>query len=238
MIEPDPLWDFDDPVASETRLRAAAGACDEADRPAWLTQVARAVGLQGRYDEGHALLDSLPSAGADPELAVRTALERGRLLRSGGDPEGARPCFDDATRAARAAGLDALLVDALHMVALVAGPQEAPAVLEEALAVARDSSEQRARDWDASLLTNRGMGRADAGDFAAALADFEEALAARRRIGDVGGVRVARWMVAWAQRNLGRREEALAAQLALRAELMAAGEHDPYVDEEIALLEG
>ena len=38
---------------------------------------------------------------------------------------------------------------------------------------------------------------------------FEEALAARERIGDASRTRVARWMVAWALRNLGRVDEAL-----------------------------
>ena len=41
---------------------------------------------------------------------------------------------------------------------------------------------------------------------------------------------------AWALRNLGRRDEALALQLALKAELEAIGEDDPYVDEEVTHL--
>ena len=82
------------------------------------------------------------------------------------------------------------------------------------------------------------MVHADAEDWPAALAAFEEALAARERIGEVGRTRVARWMVGWALRNLGRTDEALAVQRALKAELEAAGEEDPYVDEELALLEG
>ena len=61
---------------------------------------------------------------------------------------------------------------------------------------------------------------------------------ARERIGDAGTIRVARWMVGWSLRNLGRTDEALAVQRALKAELEAAGEEDPYVDEELALLEG
>ena len=45
-------------------------------------------------------------------------------------------------------------------------------------------------------------------------------------------------MVGWALRNLGRTDEALAVQTALKAELDAIGEEDPYVDEELALLDG
>jgi tetratricopeptide (TPR) repeat protein len=236
MIDPTPMWDFDDPAASEQRFRAEAEAGDPDDRLVLMTQVARALGLQEKYDEGHAVLDDLSPTG--DEVASRIVLERGRLFRSGGRPEEARAQFDAAAQTAAAAGLDALRVDALHMVALVADPADRLVRHEEALAVARASSDQRARDWDASLLNNIGMAHADAGDFVAALASFEEALAARERIGDVTRTRPARWMVAWALRNLGRTDEALARQQELKAELDAAGLTDPHVDEELALLEG
>lgn len=235
MIDPTPLWDFDDPAGSEHRFRAAAETAEGSDRPVLLTQAARALGLQERYDEAHALLDEL--APVDDEVAVRIALERGRLLRSAGRPEEARVHFEAAVSTARAARLDVLLVDALHMVALVADPDDQLRINQEALGVARASDDPRARDWDASLLNNIGMVHADDGDFVGALASFQEALAARERIGDPARTRVARWMVAWALRNLGRRDEALAMQHALRAELVAAGAEDPHVEAEIALLE-
>ena len=43
-------------------------------------------------------------------------------------------------------------------------------------------------------------------------------------------------MVAWALRNLGRRDEALAIQSSLRDELESEGGRDQYVDDELALL--
>jgi tetratricopeptide (TPR) repeat protein len=153
-------------------------------------------------------------------------------------PDEARPHFEAAAATAREAGLEALHVDALHMVALVAPVEEQQRLTEEALTVARASTQPAARDWDASLLNNLGMVHADAGDWPTALATFEEALSARERIGDPGRTRVARWMVGWALRNLGRTDEALAVQTALKAELEAAGEEDPYVDEELGLLRG
>ena len=105
------------------------------------------------------------------------------------------------------------------MVALVAPAEDQQRLTEEALAVARRSSDESARNWDASLLNNLGMIHADAGDWPAALAAFEEALAAREResVGDAGRTRVARWMVGWALRNLGRTDEARAVQTALKA---------------------
>jgi tetratricopeptide (TPR) repeat protein len=180
------------------------------------------------------VLDQLSSD--DPEAATYLALERGRVLRSSGHAEESRPHFERAATTAEAAGLEALRVDALHMVALAAPAEEQLALNEAALEVARASADQRARDWDASLLNNIGMTHADAEDFEAALASFEEALAARERIGDPARTRVARWMVAWALRNLGRRDEALEIQRDLKAELDSIGDTDQYVDEELALL--
>lgn len=179
--------------------------------------------------------DDLSDTG--PEVATRIALERGRLLRSAGLVEESRPLFENAEHSAAAAGLDVLRIDALHMSVLVADPTERLALNDRALSIARGSNDPRARDWDASLLNNIGMSRADAADFTAALASFEHALAARERIGDISRTRVARWMVAWALRNLGRHDEALARQRELRGELAAEGLTDSYVDDEIALLE-
>jgi tetratricopeptide (TPR) repeat protein len=234
VIDPKPLWDFDDPAASAERFLDVAEHADEPDRTAWLTQYARALGLQEKYDDATKVLDRLASD--DPQAATYLALERGRVLRSTARTDEAGPYFEAAARTAEAAGLEALHVDALHMLALVAAPEAQQALNEHALALTRSSSDPRARDWDASLLNNLGMTHADAGDFESALASFEAALSARERIGDPGAVRVARWMVGWAYRNLGRRDEARQVQQALKDELDSVGGSDVYVDEELALL--
>ncbi len=236
MTDVQTLWNFDDPAGSEARFRAAADIAEGNDRLVLLTQVARALGLQERYDEAHGVLDDL--AVSDDEVVVRVSLERGRLFRSAGDDDAARPHFDAAERTASQAGLDALRVDAIHMQALVAAPEDRLALNYRALEVASHSRDQVARDWDASLLNNIGRAHADAGDFADALSDFEQALAARERIGDPERTRVARWMVAWALRNLGRTTDALAMQREIKAELDAEGRTDPHVDAELELLAG
>lgn len=235
MIDPRPLWDFDDPAGSGERFLEAAEGAGEPDRTSWMTQYVRALGLQERYDEATKVLDQLSSDA--PEAATYLALERGRVLRSSGRVEESREHFESAAALAESAGLEALHVDALHMAALAAPPEEQLALHEAALAAARAATDQRARDWDASLLNNLGMSYADAGDFEAALTAFEAAQAARERIGDPATIRVARWMVAWTYRNLGRRDEALEIQRALKQELEEAGASDRYVDEELALLD-
>src|SRR5215510_6587573 len=118
MIDPRPLWDFDDPAASGERFLDVAEHADEPERTAWLTQYARSLGLQERYDDAHKVLDQLASD--DPQAATYLDLERGRVLNSSGRPEQAGPLFESAARTAAAAGLDALQVDALHMLAIVA----------------------------------------------------------------------------------------------------------------------
>lgn len=236
MIDPLPLWDFDDPAASAERFLDAADATGEPDKTSWLTQYARALGLQKRYEEATTILDRLASE--DPQAATYLALERGRVLRSSGRVEESRPLFERAAAAAAAqsGGLEVLHVDALHMVALTAPEEDRLRLNEQALAAARAAGDPRARDWDASLLNNIGMTYADADDFGAALTAFEQALAARERIGDPARTRVARWMVGWALRNLGRRDEARAVQQALKGELDDLGDRDQYVDDELLLL--
>lgn len=237
-MHPSDVWDFDDPAGSEQRFRAAAEvAADDDERGIWLTQVARALGLQERYDDARVVLDGISVAGSG-EVAVRRLLEQGRLHRSAGDPDRARPLFEEAAGRARDEGLEDLHVDALHMVALVVPPDEQLAVNQTALAVANAAIDPRARRWAASLLNNIGMTHADAGEWDAALAAFEDALAARQATGKPADVRIAWWMVAWALRNLGNADRALEIQRRLKAELQALGEEDPYVEEEIALLTG
>jgi len=230
----DALWNFDDPIASEGRFRAAADAADLTDRPILLTQLARALGLQGRYDEAARLLDSL--SGAEPELQVRVLLERGRVLKSRGAPGEARPLFEDALAAATDAGFEHLAVDALHMVAIVAPPAEQEALNRRALDLAAGADDPRARDWRASLLNNLGWSLFERGDHEAALGLFEDALAARIEQGKPGNIQVARWCIARALRALGRLNEALAIQQALAAEHAAAGTTDPYVQDELTEL--
>lgn len=179
--ELDGLWDFDDPVGSEGRLRAAAAGEPDAGRRAELaTQVARTLGLQGRFADADALLDTL--APLDDVVRTRLALERGRLRNSGGDPAAAIPLFAEAARIAESSGLDFLHVDALHMLAIADTARSADWI-SRALAVLGSVTDPRTLRWHVSLHNNRGWSRFDAGALAAALEDFESALDAAERFG-------------------------------------------------------
>ncbi|HET6241644.1 MAG TPA: hypothetical protein VFD99_06620, partial [Arthrobacter sp.] len=73
----DRLWDFDNPGLSEARFRAAAADpnFDADERAELATQLGRAIGLQGRFEQADALLDAID--GDEPTVAVRVLLERG-----------------------------------------------------------------------------------------------------------------------------------------------------------------
>lgn len=239
MIDPAELrslWDFSDPAGSEQRFRQRRSSCTDASDVAVLTtQVARALGLQGQYVEAHVQLDHLTTV--EGEVGVRIALERGRLHRSAGEPDRAAVCFERARDLADRAGLPGLSVDALHMLAIL--PEDAAEQVRrhrEALAVARASTDEEARRWVAPLLNNLGMALHGVDDLDAALAVFSEAVQVRRAAGEESEAAVARWMVAWTLRLLGRGGEALSIQQELAAENAAANRPDPYVHDELATL--
>ncbi|MGQ0614316.1 MAG: tetratricopeptide repeat protein [Planctomycetaceae bacterium] len=233
----DKLWNYAKPQESEARFREALESLTGPRRLELLTQIARAQGLQRRFEEAHATLDrverDLPGAGA--AARIRCLLERGRVFNSSQEIERARPLFLKAYEQAVAAGEEFHAVDAAHMVAIV---ERGAGALEwnlKALAAAEAATDERARGWRGSLYNNIGWTWHDAKDYGKALEMFEKALAWRRTKGPPREVRTARWCVARVHRSLGRLEEALRTQLELRDEIEAAGEPaDGFVLEEIA----
>ena len=177
----DELWDFSDAADSEARLRAAAEAETDASTRAELqTQVARALGLQSRFDEADAVLDGV--AIEDAAVAARAALERGRVRNSSGDPGGAVPYFLAAVDAASAAGLTFLQVDALHMLA-IAEPDQADQWTAAGFAALDDVDDPRTLRWRVSLHNNAGWRLFDEGRIDEAVTSFEAARDAATRWG-------------------------------------------------------
>ncbi len=232
----DELWDFKDPAASESRFRGAAGdASTMSEQNILMTQVARALGLQGQYAEGLEILDSIRANGDDDlEVAARTRLERGRILNTRGDRDEARSRFQAAFDRATSAGLENLAVDALHMIAIVSPPDEQLIANERAIALAKTANDPRARGWLPSLYNNTGWTHFEAGNLDKALKLFELALDERLKLDKPREIGIARWAVARTLRAQDRTEDALAAQRELKGFNAAAGIFDdPFVDEEI-----
>lgn len=239
-VDLDALWNFSDPAASEQRFREALATATGDDALVLRTQIARTFGLRSRFDDAYRELDAiepaLAAAGVEPR--VRAWLERGRTLRSSGKPQEGRPLFMRAYVTADAAKLEGLAADALHMIAL-AEPQldERIAWNRRTVDYARRAADARAQGWQAAALNNIGSDLREAGRLAESLASFREALAAHERVGRAPAVRIARWQVANVLRLSGQADGALAMQLALERDAAAAGAPDPFVYDEIALLQ-
>jgi tetratricopeptide (TPR) repeat protein len=172
--ELDALWDFGDPLASEVAFRGAISSTDDAITRAVLgTQLARALGLQERYDEADRVLEKIDAP--VPAIRARVALERGRLRNSGGHPEDAVGFFENAASIAEAAGLTFVQVDALHMLG-IAQPARSGAHTTAALAVLEGVADRRTQRWRVALHNNRGWALFGDGELTAALQEFEQAL--------------------------------------------------------------
>lgn len=227
------MWDFNDVIGSESRFRGALAGVTFGD-PGYdrdlliKTQVARCLGLQRKFVEATAVLDEV-EAGV-PATAITQAylnLERGRVLRSSGSPELARPYFERARDTA--AQIADVKIDALHMLAIVALPDEAIALNNQAIGIAEASTDPRARKWLGSLLNNVGWSFHDKGMYEIALDLFERCLKHHEAQGDREKARIARWTVARCFRSIGRFGPALVIQRALLNDADADG----YVREEI-----
>ncbi|MBK4347486.1 hypothetical protein [Lacisediminihabitans changchengi] len=121
----DEIWDADDAEQSEARVRVEldeGGPYDDIERAELKTQLARALGLQGRYDEAADILIEIEAEDA-PVVVTRILLESGRIVHSAGDPVGASNLFQQSAEIAEANGLDGLLADAQVMLAVASGAE-------------------------------------------------------------------------------------------------------------------
>jgi len=233
----DSLWDYSDPHQTETRFREILLQVPE-NNPAYLellTQIARAQGLQQKFDRAHHTLDQVERrlGSYATRAKIRYYLERGRVLNSSGHPDEARPLFEKALEIAKKLSEDFYTVDALHMLAIVAPPASSLDLNLLAIQVAESSEQEKARNWLGSLYNNTGWSYHELGDYESALEMFQKAEAARRSKGSANEIRIAQWCVARVLRSLKRVEEALSKQMILKAESEAAGESDGFVFEEI-----
>lgn len=233
----DALWDYDTPDRTETKFRKILLQFPEED-PAFLellTQIARAQGLQGKFDHAHRTLNQverrLEETPSRPR--VRYLLERGRVYNSSGKPKVARRLFEQAFDLAQKLNEDFYAVDALHMLAIVAPPEQSLALNLKAIELAETSQDERAQGWLGSLYNNTGWSYHEMGDYASALKIFQKAEAWRRSKDRAKETRIAAWCVGRTLRSLGRTEEAFSIQLALKEELESVGESDGHVFEEI-----
>ncbi|MCU1517927.1 MAG: hypothetical protein JWQ75_2648 [Pseudarthrobacter sp.] len=169
----DRLWKHEDPELSEQRFRdALADPAFDADEKAELaTQLGRAIGQQGRYEEADALLDSVDGE-EEPTVGVRILLERGRVLNASGHAAMAVPLFEQAAELGDHLGEEYLAVDALHMLA-IADSAHAETWTRSALEYASTAHDPHTRRWMVALHNNLGWALHGAGRFTEALVEFQ-----------------------------------------------------------------
>ncbi len=221
-------WDFDDPAASENRFRellAQGNLNREEYLEAW-AQIARTYSLRRDCPQCHAILDEgweeAIAAGGRPKACFE--LERGRAFRSDKEVDKSIPFFQSATQS----DADDLKVDAMHMLAIIAEPQESIRINQEALAIANQSGSAWANRWAGTLNNNLGWSLFDNENYAEALKAFQQALDSRLKFGPPSSIQIAKWCLARCHRAIGNLDEAIKIQ----TELLASGS-DGYVYEEL-----
>ena len=136
-------------------------------------------GLRDDFDACERLLEEAETLAGTSEVAkVRIDLERGRKLRSSGDPAAALPLFEAAFARASDDGQDFLAGDALHMCAISVDNLDATEQWTQR-GLEFGEREPAAAYWAGPLLNNLGWAYYDAGDHRRALELFEQALEVR-----------------------------------------------------------
>ena len=236
----DALWDYNDPAATEAKFRELLPTAEKSENKDYflqlMTQIARTLALQRKFDAAHKTLDlvELRMASAGPLVKVRYLLERGRVLNSSGKSDEALPFFEQAWDMGDTHNLDFYAVDAAHMVAIAERDPDVQLIWNlRALELALKTDDERAKKWPGSLHNNIGWSYHDTGEYELALEQFEEALEWRKKEGNVQLIRIAEWCIARAMRSLGQVEEALKRQQQQLTQYEADGEKPGYTYEEI-----
>lgn len=158
-------------------MRAALVEARADDRLILQTQVARTLGLQGRFDRANREFDAVEAqlASAGRTAPLHYLLERGRALRSAGQPQRGRALFMHALQPGQAAGTVELALDAIHMLALVDSGNAAARMKPPGRCPARTTSAPKPRRWAASMPNNLGAALRHSGRPDEALPVFEQA---------------------------------------------------------------
>lgn len=233
----DAFWDYNNPARTEMKFREILLQVPE-NEPAFLellTQIARAQGLQQKFENAHQTLNQVERrlGNVPSRPRIRYLLERGRVFNSSGQPDKSRPLFEEALSLAEMISEDFYAIDAIHMLAILSQPEQSLNLNLRAIECAEQSRDERARNWLGSLYNNLGWSYHSLENYELALEMFGKAEAWHKSKGKVKEMRIAAWCIARTLRSMNRYDEALSRQIALKEEFDAAGEKDSYVLEEI-----
>ena len=233
-----PLENFDklfqgDPGEIEHRLTRLLPRAESQSDPSIhvqiLSQLALAQAMQQRFREAHDTLDRATALVHEEDFLGRSRvlLERGRVFHQAGEEEKAIPLFQEAYDIARRGKHEYHAINAAHMIAIVvANPEDRNRWNRQAIAMSENAAEPQAKQWLSALYNNLGQGQIKTRDFEAALRSFERCQTLAEERGEDIVIRGAVWGRARAMRGLGRNEEALDIQNALRLEYQQIAERN------------
>ncbi len=243
----DAMWDYQHPDSTEIKFKevllvlkdSPETTYDEGYHAELLTQIARAQGMQGTFEEAHKTLNQVDSMLTDnlKTAKIRYLLERGRVYNSSGNPDKSRALFLEAWNFGMDNQLDIYAIDAAHMMGIVEPSEKQLEWSLKALEVTEKTDDKRAKGWLGSLYNNIGWTYHDSGEYEKALKLFRKGLEWRKTQNNEQAIRIAKWSVGRCLRSLKKYYEALQIQNELLQEFEEKQlEQDGYVFEELAEL--
>lgn len=230
----DAFWNYADPATTEEKFRSVLANSPDEDEcylAELKTQIARTLGLQRKFEEGHAMLAQIEEGVISQNAIVSTRyyLEKGRLYNSNKQVEEAIEAFKKASEIANSHKLDYYYVDALHMLGIAYKGNESLHWNEKAIEAAENTEDARTKNWLGSLYNNTAWTYFDMKEYDKALSLFEKCLAWNILKERDGAIRIAKYSIAKCYRMLHRVEEAL-----FILDEIVVGEEDGYIYEEFA----
>jgi tetratricopeptide (TPR) repeat protein len=184
----DQLWNFSHPAATEIKFREllplAERSGDRSYHMQLLTQIARTLSLRAKFDEAHALLDTIERAlTPDLKLArVRYLLERGRTYNSSQQQAKALPLFQEAYSLGESIGEMRLAIDAVHMIAIAErDPKDQIKWNLKGIAMVEAHPDQER--WLNALYNNIGDGYSGIGEYHNAIRYYQKLAALQQKLG-------------------------------------------------------
>lgn len=222
----DTIWDYDQPQITELKFRELLPAAERSGNQSYytelLTQLARTLSLQRKFDDAHEILNKaaqLIGAQDMPVAEIRYLLERGRAFNSADEKQKAITLFKEAYDKALRYDEDFYAVDAAHMLGIAEKPPDQLYWNTTAMELAEKSADVTAKKWLGSLYNNIGWTYYDINDYNKALVFFERALAWRISQKDERGIFIAKWTIGRTYRSLDKIDEAVIIQHELLEEI-------------------
>ncbi|MEO8399694.1 MAG: tetratricopeptide repeat protein, partial [Ignavibacteriaceae bacterium] len=232
----DKLWDYSNPAETEKKFKEILpGVKASQNKSAYLqllTQIARTLGLQMKFEDSHKLLDEVESQLTDDLILpqIRCNLERGRAYNSSKQKDRGKESFLNAYEFALKNKEDAYAVDAAHMLGIIEPPDKSLKWNEQAMKIAENSDIEKANNWLGSLYNNTGWTYHDMGDYNKALSLFKKNIEWHTKKKSVEQLLIAKWCVARTMRSLNQIDEALKKSLSIKAGAQIPNEYILYLD--------